>query len=73
MSCPRTLTPALRTAAVYWGVEDIEAKSERLVGLGATAKGPLQDIGGDIKVASVLVPFGNRPGLIYIPHFSAAD
>jgi predicted enzyme related to lactoylglutathione lyase len=53
-------------AAVYWGVEDIEAESERLVGLGATVTGPLQDVGGDIKVASVL-------GLIYNPHFRAAD
>jgi predicted enzyme related to lactoylglutathione lyase len=59
--------------AVYWGVEDIEAELERLVGLGATVKGPLQDVGGDIKVASVLDPFGNRLGLIYNPHFSAAD
>jgi len=57
--------------AVYWGVTDIEAELERLVALGATVKGPLQDVGGDIKVASVLDPFGNRLGLIYNPHFSA--
>ena len=56
-----------------WGVEDIEAESERLVGLGATVRSRLQDVGGAIKVASVLVPFGNRAGLICIPHFSAAD
>ncbi len=65
--------PAGSGPAVYWGVADIEAELERLVGLGATVKGPLQDVGADIKVASVLDPFGNRLGLIYNPHFSAGN
>ena len=59
--------------AVYWGVADIEAELERLVGLRATVKGPLQDVGGDIMVASALDSFGNRLGLIYHPHFSPVD
>ena len=54
---------------VYWGVEDVEAEVARLLAAGASKLQEVQDVGGDIKVAMVLDPFGNRIGLIYNPHF----
>jgi hypothetical protein len=37
--------------------------------LGAREHRPLQDVGGGIKVAAVLDPFGNAFGIIENPHF----
>ena len=54
---------------VFWGTEDIEAEVARLIGIGATIADPIQDVGGDIKVAVVTDPFGNRLGIIFNPHF----
>ena len=56
---------------VFWGTEDIEAEVDRLVGIGAKVADPIQDVGGDIKVAVVTDPFGNRLGVIFNPHFQA--
>jgi predicted enzyme related to lactoylglutathione lyase len=53
----------------YWGVADIEQAHKRLLQLGATAHSAIEDVGGDIRVASVLDPFGNLIGLIQNPHF----
>ena len=36
---------------------------------GAEPREAIQDVGGDIKVASVADPFGNVIGLIENPHF----
>jgi predicted enzyme related to lactoylglutathione lyase len=55
---------------VYWGVEDAPATVERLLKLGATRHGDVQDVGDGIKVATVLDPFGNMLGIIQNPHFS---
>jgi len=33
---------------------------------------PIQDVGGDIRVATVADPFGNLLGLIENPHFKAS-
>jgi predicted enzyme related to lactoylglutathione lyase len=57
----------------YWGVEDIEAAMSRLLDLGATVHGEIQDVGEGILVASVIDPFGNLLGIIRNPHFRAAD
>ncbi|MEP7322928.1 MAG: VOC family protein [Saprospiraceae bacterium] len=54
----------------YWGVEDIEKEYQRLIELGASSKESPQDVGGEIKVATVADPWGNLIGLIYNPHFS---
>src|SRR5437867_11426277 len=43
----------------YWGVPDAEAELLRLQSLGASVHSPVMDVGGGIKVASVLDPFGN--------------
>lgn len=54
----------------YWGVEDAGDAFERLLGLGATEHSAVQDVGGGIRVATVLDPFGNVFGVIENPHFS---
>ena len=54
----------------YWGVDDAGAAFGRLLELGATEHGGVQDVGGDIRVASVLDPYGNVFGVIENPHFS---
>lgn len=53
----------------YWGTADIASEVERVAALGATVVQPVQDVGGEIKVAVVADPFGNHVGLIQNPHF----
>jgi lactoylglutathione lyase len=53
----------------YWGTDDVRAEYGRLLALGATEHEEPKEVGGDIKVASVLDPFGNIIGLIQNPHF----
>ena len=56
-------------AVSYWGVADAQTSFERLISLGAVAHSAVQDVGGGIRVASVLDPFGNIFGIIENPHF----
>jgi predicted enzyme related to lactoylglutathione lyase len=60
-------------AVAYWGVENAAAAVERSVGLGATLREKLQDVGEGIVVASVDDPFGNVIGIIENPHFKYAE
>jgi predicted enzyme related to lactoylglutathione lyase len=53
----------------YWGVEDAEAALKRMLEQGATLHEDVQDLGGDIKVATIKDPFGNVFGVIENPHF----
>ncbi len=55
-----------------WGVADIEVAYERLLKLGATALERIADVGGNIKVAAVKDPFGNRFGIIENPNFNVS-
>ncbi|MBL8511126.1 MAG: VOC family protein [Betaproteobacteria bacterium] len=57
------------TADTYWGTPNIDEELARLNQLGATTLHPIQDVGGDIRVASVKDPFGNTIGIIENPHF----
>ena len=57
-------------AVAYWGVPDIDAAFRHMLERGAQSRDAIQDVGGDIKVASVADPFGNVIGLIQNPHFS---
>lgn len=57
-------------AIAYWGTDDIDAEFARLVAAGATSLSPIQDVGGDIRVAVVADPFGNAIGLIRNPNFA---
>ena len=54
----------------YWGVNDADEAHARLLELGAREQGGVQDVGDDIKLATVLDPFGNVFGVIENPHFS---
>ena len=60
-------------AVAYWGVPDIEGAYVHMLQHGAEPRDPIQDVGGDIKVASVADPFGNVIGLIENPHFKVRD
>jgi predicted enzyme related to lactoylglutathione lyase len=53
----------------YWGVADAAAALKHLIEHGATLHEEVQDVGGDIKVATVKDPFGNIFGVIENPHF----
>ena len=56
----------------YWGVADIESAYTRLLSLGARPAEKITDVGGGIKLAAVLDPFGNTFGIIQNPHFRTA-
>ena len=60
-------------AVAYWGVPDIEGAHAHMLAHGAAPREAIQDVGGDIKVASVADPFGNVIGLIENPHFKVRD
>lgn len=55
-----------------WGVDDIQEELKRLRALGIDPHGEIQDVGGGIKVAEILDPFGNAVGLIENPGFNLA-
>ena len=54
---------------IHWGVADIDAELLRLHALGAREHYSSRDVGGGIKVAAVLDPFGNVFALIENPAF----
>ncbi|NEX64621.1 VOC family protein [Noviherbaspirillum galbum] len=56
-----------------WGVADASQAFARLVELGASPLDPVTEVGGGIKVGSVVDPFGNRFGIIENPHFDAGS
>ena len=63
--------PCASTGVIaYWGVDDANAAVGRLLELGATEHSGVQDVGDDIRVATVLDPYGNVLGIIENPHFS---
>lgn len=53
----------------YWGVSNADKAYQRLQDFGATKHHDVQDVGGGIRVASVIDPFGNVLGIIENPHF----
>jgi len=55
----------------YLGVDNIEDERQRLLSIGAKEHGEIQSVGEDIKVATVIDPFGNLIGIIYNPNFKA--
>ncbi len=66
---PDALASGPGGVTVYWGVPDAAAAIARLVELGATQHEAVQEVGGGIKVGTVLDPFGNVLGVIENPHF----
>ena len=64
--------PGATGSIAYWGVPDAVAAVARLQELGAELHDDVKDVGGGIKVATVLDPFGNVFGVIENPHFDRA-
>ena len=62
--------PGNQGVVAYWGVDDVAAAHARLLALGATELGAVQDVGGGIKVSMVADPDGNALGIIENPHFT---
>jgi predicted enzyme related to lactoylglutathione lyase len=50
-------------------VENADTAYQTLLLLGGQALQAVTDVGGGIRVAAVLDPFGNRFGIIENPHF----
>ena len=61
--------PGVAGSQALWGVADADAAFARLLALGATEREAVHDVGGGIRVAAVVDPFGNRFDLIENPHF----
>jgi predicted enzyme related to lactoylglutathione lyase len=61
--------PGSAGVTAYWRVADAATEFARLVDLGGTPHEKLQEVGGGIKVGSVLDPFGNIFAIIENPHF----
>jgi predicted enzyme related to lactoylglutathione lyase len=61
--------PGAAGVVAYWGVADADAALAHLLAAGATAHAAVTDVGGGIRVATVLDPFGNVFGIIENPHF----
>lgn len=60
-------------STAYWGVANAEGAVAQIVAAGAIISSPVAEVGGGIKVAVVLDPFGNRIGIIENPHFDASS
>lgn len=62
-------TDKVESVVAYWGVEDIQATFDRLIGLGAVENEKPYNVGDELMTATVKDPFGNIIGLIYNPYF----
>ncbi len=56
----------------YWGVADAAQAIEDLIAAGAKLRTQVRDVGGGIRVASVVEPGGSVFAVIENPHFVAA-
>ncbi|GAB3786614.1 VOC family protein [Spirosoma horti] len=54
----------------YWGVASLDGSVQHFLAIGAQMHAPVQNVGDDILVASLVDPFGNVIGLIENPHFN---
>jgi predicted enzyme related to lactoylglutathione lyase len=64
--------PGTSGPQALWGVDNVDAVYARLIELGASPLDPVAEVGGGIKVAAVVDPFGNRLGVIENPNFNTA-
>ncbi len=53
----------------YWGVRDVDAAVARFAAAGAVVREQVQEVGGGIRVGTVIEPSGAVVGLIENPHF----
>ena len=56
----------------YWSVANLDEALAHVLRLGAVLRAPAQDVGGDIRVATIADPFGNLVGLIQSPQVAAS-
>jgi predicted enzyme related to lactoylglutathione lyase len=56
-------------SVTYWGVADADAAVQQLLAAGASAGDPVTDVGGGIRVATVVEPGGSTFGVIENPNF----
>jgi len=71
-----SLSPSMDPAEgplTYWGVPDCDVALAALTAAGATVHEAVTEVGGDIRVATVLEPGGSRLGIIENPHFALPD
>jgi predicted enzyme related to lactoylglutathione lyase len=53
----------------YWGVADADASVQQLLAAGASTGDPVTEVGGGIRVATVIEPGGSTIGVIENPNF----
>lgn len=53
----------------YWGEDDADSALAQLLAAGGHPHGAVSDVGGRIRIASVLDPSGHIVGIIENPHF----
>ena len=51
-------------AVAYWNVDDINTTVKKITNAGAILSSKIKEVGGGIKVATVVDPWGNAVGLI---------
>ncbi len=59
--------PGVGGTSAYWRVQNVDDALAHLLAIGGTAREAVHDVGGGIRVAAVLDPFGNAIGVIEIP------
>ena len=57
----------------YWGVANVDEALVRLLDAGATLHGEVRDVGGGIRVATVVEPGGTVLGVIENPYFELPE
>ena len=61
-----------RGPITYWGVAEADAALQQLLAAGAAQHSPVTEVGGGIRVATVIEPGGALLGIIENPHFELA-
>jgi predicted enzyme related to lactoylglutathione lyase len=56
--------PGVGGTVAYWNVADVDAALTRAIDLGATVHESVQEVGGGIRTAAIVDPFGNVVGFI---------
>ena len=60
------------TSLIYWGVTSADDALNHLIGLGATVRDAVTDVGDGIRLGTVTTATGNIFGVIENPHFTLA-
>lgn len=64
--------PVSENVLTYWGVDDIEKAYAHLLSCGAVEHESPRNVGGEIRVATVVDPWNNVIGIIYNPSFKVS-